>query len=134
MQLPTFDLYVMGASVHSYHGSVINEHTGGNAELRGWNPGAGLGAMYGPVGLVAGAYHDSIGYTARYCMLAARYEAGRWCADLAAGYFDGSVFDGLGGVYSLGLRVYKGVWIHASYYPPIAADYSIGTLYMRIRL
>lgn len=130
------DVYLFGVSRHTYHEEMAD---GEKANEK--NPGCGLGLMESisegwSVGGAAGWYYDSQRNIATFAMPMARYTwVDRVCVDAGAGYFHGSCFDGLGGLATVGVRVYGPVWLQGMYIPPAVTrvSYGAGIAFLRLR-
>ena len=129
------DIFMFGLSKH------FNYQPKEQRCERSRNPGCGVGMMFPltesvEVGGGAGWYVDSYGEIAKFAMPTIRwYYDSRICLDASAGYFQGSTFDGIGFVPTLGLRVYKNVWIHGTYGPRgLLEGMDLVAFYVRIRL
>jgi hypothetical protein len=92
------DLYVFGASFHSFHSEI--------KPLNGFNPGVGLGFAYHMLEktdatIAMGGYIDSFEHQAQFTMVGVRqvfWERKGFHATvgISGGYFQGSGFNGLG--------------------------------------
>jgi hypothetical protein len=129
------DVYVFGACRHTKR-ELQNGHP------RELNPGLGAGLMsraspHVEVGVTAGAYMDSEWDRARFLMPMVRWTAyDRVSADVSAGYFWGSCFDGVGCLATVGVRIAGPVWVHGVYVPAFACGhgYGVGICFLRFRL
>ncbi len=131
------DVYAFGLSYHRLD-SGYSLSTG--EDPRRYNPGLGTGIMwqYSPgieIGAVSGWYRDSYNDRATFAMPMVRLSSNRWSIDAAAGYFDGSCWDGIGGTVTAGFRVAGPVWVHAMYYPAVFKNHcAVGFTFLRVRI